>query len=410
VFPVQTAPAVAECARYEEPISMPTQQNTDHIQTTHIGSLPRPHGLLDLMKAKYAGEPYDRARLDTVITRSVADAVRKQVECGIEIVSDGEFSKPGFFTYMRERFEGFEDRPQLKVTKFEREVSAFPDYYAQYFKEAMMGGAIVPVRPMVCTGPVKYKGEVQVAVDIANLKAAAQAVGVPDDHVFLPATAPAGIGSNEYYKTDEEYFHALATELNKEYRAIVAAGILLQVDDPFLSELFVEPGLDDGQKKRRAEIYVEATNAALAGIPADRVRFHTCYGINEGPRIHEAGLADTIEYVLKVDAGSFSFEAANPRHEHEYHLFERVKVPEGKVLCPGVITHASNIVEHPELIAERLIRFARLVGRENVVAGADCGFSSQALYKTEVHPTVVWEKFKAMRQGADLASRTLWRS
>ena len=157
-----------------------------------------------------------------------------------------------------------------------------------------------------------------------------------------------------------------------------------------------------------ARALLEATSVALAGIPADRVRFHTCYGINEGPRIHEASLADTIEYVLKVDAGSFSFEAANPRHEHEYHLFERVKIPEGKVLCPGVITHASNIVEHPEVIAERLIRFAKLVGRENVMAGADCGFSSQALYKTEVHPTVVWQKFKSLRKGADLASKTLW--
>ena len=314
---------------------MSIQQNTDHIQSTHIGSLPRPHDLLDLMKAKYTGEPYDQARLDAVIARSVADAVREQVGCGIEIISDGEFSKPGFFTYMRERFEGFETRPHPKVIKFEREVSAFPEYYAQYFKEAMMGGAIVPVLPMVCTGPVKYKGEVQVAADIANLKAAAQAAGVPDDRVFLPATAPAGIGSNEYYKTDEEYFHALATELNKEYRAIVAAGFLLQVDDPFLSELFVEPGLDDTQKKRRADIYVEATNAALAGIPPDRVRFHTCYGINEGPRVHEAASGRSIQYVLKVNAGSFSFESANPRHEHEYHLWERVKVPEGKVLMTG---------------------------------------------------------------------------
>jgi 5-methyltetrahydropteroyltriglutamate--homocysteine methyltransferase len=385
------------------------QQNSDHIQTTHIGSLPRPHDLLDLMKAKYAGEPYDEARMDAVIARSVAECVRKQVESGIEIVSDGEFSKPGFFTYMRERFEGFEARPGLKVAKFDKEVSAFPEYYAQYFKEAMMGGALVPVVPLVCIGPVQYKGETQVQADIANVKAAARAAGIADERVFLPASAPAGIGINEHYKTDETYFHALAAELNKEYRAIVEAGLLLQVDDPFLSELFVEPGLDDAEKKRRAHIYIEATNTALAGIPAERVRFHTCYGINEGPRIHEAGLADTIDYVLQVNAGSFSFEAANPRHEHEYHLFERVKVPEGKVLCPGVITHASNIVEHPELIAERLIRYARLVGRENVMAGADCGFSSQALYRTEVHPTVVWEKFKAMRQGADLASKALWR-
>ena len=387
---------------------MALQQNTDHIQTTHIGSLPRPRNLLDLLKAKYSGQPYDETKLNSVLTRSVADCVQKQVECGIEIVTDGEFSKPGFFTYIRERFDGFESRPGQKLTIFQQEISAFPEYYAQYFKEAMMGGAILPIVPVVCTGPVKYKGEAKLLIDIANVKAAAKAVGVPDYHVFLPATAPSGVGINEYYKTEEEYFHALAAELNKEYRAIIAAGILLQVDDPFLPDIFVEPGLDEKQKRQRAQIYVEATNAALNGIPADRVRFHTCYGINEGPRIYESNLPQIIEYVLNVNAGSFSFEAANPRHEHEYHLFEGVKLPNGKVLCPGVITHASNIVEHPQWIAERLIRFANLVGRENVMAGADCGFSSQALYKTEVHPTVVWEKFKAMREGADIASSRLW--
>ena len=388
---------------------MALQQNTHHIQTTHIGSLPRPHSLLDLLKAKYSGQSYDENKLNSVLTQSVADCVRKQVECGIEIVTDGEYSKPGFFTYVRERFDGYESRPNQKLMIFQQEIAAFPEYYAQYFKEAMMGGAILPLVPVACTGPVKYKGEDKLQVDIANVKAAAKAAGVPDHQVFLPATAPAGAGTNEYYKTDEDYFHAVAAELNKEYRAIVAAGILLQVDDPFLSDIFVEPDLDENQKRKRAEIYVEATNAALKGIPAERVRFHTCYGINEGPRIYEANLAQVIDYVLKVNAGSFSFEAANPRHEHEYHLFERVKLPDGKVLCPGVITHASNIVEHPEWIAERLLRFASLVGRENVMAGADCGFSSQALYKTEVHPTVVWAKFKAMREGADIASRRLWK-
>jgi 5-methyltetrahydropteroyltriglutamate--homocysteine methyltransferase len=388
---------------------MALQQNTHHIQTTHIGSLPRPHSLLDLLKAKYSGQSYDENKLNSVLTQSVADCVRKQVECGIEVVTDGEYSKPGFFTYVRERFDGYESRPNQKLMIFQQEIAAFPEYYAQYFKEAMMGGAILPLVPVACTGPVKYKGEDKLQADIANVKAAAKAAGVPDHQVFLPATAPAGAGTNEYYKTDEDYFHAVAAELNKEYRAIVAAGILLQVDDPFLSDIFVEPDLDENQKRKRAEIYVEATNAALKGIPAERVRFHTCYGINEGPRIYEANLAQVIDYVLKVNAGSFSFEAANPRHEHEYHLFERVKLPDGKVLCPGVITHASNIVEHPEWIAERLMRFANLVGRENVMAGADCGFSSQALYRTEVHPTVVWEKFKAMREGADIASKRLWR-
>jgi len=384
------------------------QQNTDRIQTTHIGSLPRPHVLLDAMKAKYSGQNYDDKAYRAALRDAVATAVREQVNCGIDIVTDGEFSKPGFFTYIRERLEGFEPRPGTKRQAFQREVDAFPEYYEQYFNRAMMGGAVVAMPPLVCVGPVKYRGEKLVAADIDNVKAAAAAAGVANEHVFLPATAPSGVGKNEYYSSDEEYFHALAVELAKEYRAIADAGILVQIDDPSLSELFSEPGLDDAQIKRRAAIYVEAVNAGLQGIPAERVRFHTCYGINEGPRIHEAALKDVIGYVLKINAGSYSFEAANPRHEHEYHLFESVKLPAGKVLVPGVVTHASNIVEHPELIAERIIRYARLVGRENVIAGADCGFSSQAMYETEVHSTVVWEKFKAMRAGADLATQQLW--
>jgi 5-methyltetrahydropteroyltriglutamate--homocysteine methyltransferase len=387
---------------------MQLQQNIDRIQTTHIGSLPRPHRLLDAMKAKYSGQPYDEKAYEDALHNAVADVVREQVQSGIDIVTDGEFSKPGFFTYVRERLDGFESRPELKLKLFEQEVAAFPEYYQQYFKQAMMGGAIVSLAPVVCVGPVKYRGEKLVQADITNVKAAAEAAGVANEHVFLPATAPSGVGMNEYYKTDEDYFHALAAELSKEYRAIVDAGILVQIDDPFLPDIFFEVGLDDAQKKRRAQIYVEAINNALKGIPPEYVRFHTCYGINEGPRIYEASLADIIGYVLQINAGSYSFEAANPRHEHEYHLFESVKVPEGKVLVPGVITHASNIVEHPELIAERIIRFARLVGRENVIAGADCGFSSQAMYTTEVHPTVVWAKFKAMRQGADIATEQLW--
>jgi 5-methyltetrahydropteroyltriglutamate--homocysteine methyltransferase len=388
---------------------MSGQQNTDRIQTTHIGSLPRPHDLLDIMKAKLNKQPYDESKFQTTLSKAVADTVKRQVECGIDIVTDGEFSKPGFFTYIQQRLEGYETRPNQKLILFQQEVEAFPEYYAEYFKTAMSGGALIPITPVVCVGPVKYRGEKLLQIDIDNVKAAAKAAGIPANHVFLPATAPSGVGINEYYKSNEEYFQALAGELNKEYRAIVAAGLLVQVDDPFLPDIFFEPGLDDAQKKRRAQIYVEATNRALGGISPDMVRFHTCYGINEGPRLYEAALSDIIEYVLKIKAGSYSFEGANPRHEHEYHLFEKVKVPEGKVLCPGVITHASNIVEHPELIAERIVRFAKLVGRENVMAGADCGFSSQALYRTEVHNTVVWEKFKALRQGADLATKLLWK-
>ncbi|HUO99143.1 MAG TPA: hypothetical protein VMU01_10765, partial [Rhizomicrobium sp.] len=312
-----------------------TQQNTDRIQITHIGSLPRPHDLLDQIKAKYTGQSYDQSRFDAVLARSVADLVKKQAECGIDYVTDGEFSKPGFFSYIQARLEGFEPRPNQKFALFEAEVAAFPEYYEQYFKEAMLGGAAVKMVPMVCVGPVKYRGESLLKADIANLKAAAKAAGIADDHIFLPATAPSGVGKNEYYKTDEEYFHALAAELAKEYRAIADAGLLVQIDDPFLPDIFVDPHLDGKQMKRRAEIYVEATNAGLKGIPQEQVRFHTCYGINEGPRIHEAALADIIRYVLKVKAGQFSFEGANPRHEHEYHLFEHVKVPDGRVVCPG---------------------------------------------------------------------------
>jgi 5-methyltetrahydropteroyltriglutamate--homocysteine methyltransferase len=385
-----------------------SQQNTDHIQITHIGSLPRPHDLLDQIKAKYTGQPYDRASFDNALARSVQESVRQQAACGIDYVTDGEFSKPGFFSYIQARLEGFEPR-QERFPLFEKEIAAFPEYYEEYFKAAMLGGAAVPMVPMVCVGPVKYKGEELLRTDIANVKVAAEMAGVPLDHVFLPATAPSGVGRNEYYKTDEEFFHALAAALGTEYRAIADAGLIVQIDDPFLPDIFVDPHLDEKQMKRRAEIYVEATNAAIKGIPPEQIRFHTCYGINEGPRIYEAALADIIRYVLKVKAGQFSFECANPRHEHEYHLFEHIKVPDGRVVCPGVITHASNIVEHPLLIAERLMRFAKLVGRENVMAGADCGFSSQALYHTEVHPTVVWEKFKAMREGADIASKELWK-
>ena len=377
---------------------MSVQQNTDRILTTHVGSLPRPKALLDLMKANADREGPLRA--------AVKECVQRQADCGIDIITDGEQSKPGFFTYVRERLGGFEGRPDQRSDKFQAEVDAFPEYYEQYFKQAMLGGAVVPIVPLVCTGPVKYRGDAALKRDIDNLKAAA--AGVTHHAVFMPSVAPSGVGTNEYYSSDEEFFYAVGAALRTEYKAIADAGFLLQIDDPFLSENFADPKLDQSQRRARATIYVEAINESLRGIPPERVRLHTCYGINEGPRIHEAALAEVVGHMLKVNAGAYSFEAANPRHEHEYHLWETVKLPEGKVLIPGVITHASNIVEHPELIAERLMRFTRLVGRENVLAGADCGFSSQATYNTEVHPTVIWAKFEALREGARLASKLLW--
>jgi 5-methyltetrahydropteroyltriglutamate--homocysteine methyltransferase len=363
-----------------------------------VGSLARPHELLDLMKGGIKGTSFDSR-----VRAAVAECVRKQVETGIDVVSDGEQSKAGFFMYVAERLEGFEARPGMKRKFFPAEVAAFPEYYEKYFGQAMLGGTVAPVVPMVCTGPVRYCGEKVLRRDLENLRLAAKG-----REAFMPSIAPSGVGSNEHYKTEEEYFHAVGAALRAEYQAIVDAGFLLQVDDPFLSELFADPDYDAKGKRRRAAMYVEAVNESLRGIPEEKVRFHTCYGINEGPRIHEAGLKDVVASMLRVKAGQYSFEAANPRHEHEYHLWETVKLAAGKKLIPGVITHASNIVEHPELIAERLARYAKLVGRDNVIAGADCGFSSQATYNPEVHPKVVWAKFEAMREGARLASAKLW--
>jgi 5-methyltetrahydropteroyltriglutamate--homocysteine methyltransferase len=385
---------------------MTLQQSTDRILTTHVGSLPRPKPLLDLMKARATGGAYDAAAYDAAVREAVRDCVRRQAEAGIDVVTDGEQSKTGFFAYVRERLEGFAAAPGPRPTMFAAEVEAFPEYYEEYFKQAMMGGAAVPPASLVCRGPVRYVGLAALERDIANLKAAA--AGVPHRAAFMPAVAPSGVGAPGYYGTEEEFFHAVGAALATEYRAIVAAGLILQIDDPFLSEVFADPALSPPERERRASIYVEAVNASLAGIAPEQVRYHTCYGINEGPRIHEADLAQVVGHMLKVNAGAYSFEAANARHEHEYHLWETVKLPEGKVLIPGVITHASNIVEHPELIAERLVRYAERVGRENVAAGADCGFSSQATYRTEVHPTVIWAKFQAMRQGARLATKKLW--
>ncbi|HXP88600.1 MAG TPA: cobalamin-independent methionine synthase II family protein [Bryobacteraceae bacterium] len=385
---------------------MALQQNTSRILTTHVGSLPRPRSWLDLMKAQISGAPCDRRQYEQQLREVVGACVAKQAECGIDILTDGEQSKPGFFTYTSERLEGFEPRPDYPRPRYHAEVSAFPEYYEQYFKEAMFGGAIAPMLPMVCTGPVRYVGQAALQRDIANLKTAAS--GVPHHAVFMPSVAPSGVGANEYYRTEEEFLHAVGAALRTEYQAIADAGFLLQIDDPFLTDVFGDAALGAKQREARASMYVEAINASLRGIPPEQVRYHTCYGINEGPRIHEAALADVVGHMLQVNAGAYSFEAGNPRHEHEYHLWEAVKLPEGKVLIPGVITHASNIVEHPELIAERLLRYAKLVGRENVIAGADCGFSSQATYRTEVHPTVVWAKFEALRDGARLASTRLW--
>ncbi len=383
--------------------------STDRILTTHCGSLPRPPELLDLMKARANGQPVDPATYEATLRAAVADRVRQQVECGIDVVTDGEQSKVGFYAYVSERLTGFEARPGDRFTHFSAEVQAFPEFYEQYFGRSVLGGNVVRLQPLVCVGPVEYVGQAALQRDIDNLKAAVAGRDVAE--VFMPAIAPSGVGRghNEYYRSEEEFVFAVAEAMNTEYRAIVDAGFVLQIDDPFLTEICSFAPLSPEERRKKAQMYVEAINHGLRGIPAERVRFHTCYGINQGPRVHDAPLADLVDLLFQINAQAYSFEAANARHEHEYHLWERVRLPEGKLLIPGVITHCSNIVEHPELIAERLVRFAERVGRERVLAGADCGFSSQATYQPEVHPTVVWAKFRALAEGARLASQHLWR-
>ena len=382
--------------------------DSGRILTTHVGSLPRPHDLLDMMKYRLTGEgePVDDAAFEARLSEAVSDCVKRQAACGLDIVADGEISKPGFFVYIEERVDGFEPRPDVKLPFFEAETAAFPEYYEEYFAKAMFGGNVAPVVPMFCVGPVTYTGHQALQRDLNNLRNAVDAAGC--ESAFVPATAPSGVGHNDYYKSEEEYFEAVGEAMRVEYQAIVEAGFDLQVDDPFLSDIFGNPALDQKQRQRKADMYVEGVNHALRGMPEEKIRYHTCYGINEGPRIHEAPLAEVIGHILQVNASVYSFEAANPRHEHDYHVFEETKLPDGKAIMPGIVTHASNIVEHPELIAEWLVRFAGLVGRENVIAGADCGFSSQACYKTEVHPTVIWAKFEAMAEGARIASGKLW--
>jgi 5-methyltetrahydropteroyltriglutamate--homocysteine methyltransferase len=386
------------------------QQSTHRILTTHCGSLARPTELLDVMKAKVNGEPYDPDKYATTLRRSVADIVSKQAECGIDIVSDGEQSKPGFYTYVRERLTGFEkkDAPKAAWTQWSGEVAMFPEYYEQYFSRRMMGGSITPRAPLVCTGAIAYRGQEAIRKDIENLKTAL--VGLNVEEAFMPAVAPTGVGRNQFYRSEEEYLSAVGDALREEYRAIVDAGLILQVDDPWLTEVHSQdPNLSPAERRKIAEVSVAALNHAIRGIPAEKIRFHTCYGINEGPRIQDAPLKEIVDLILKVNAGAYAFEAANARHEHEYRVWEDFKLPEGKILIPGVITHCSNIVEHPELIAERIIRFAKLVGRERVIAGSDCGFSSQATYNPEVHSKIVWAKFQAMTEGTKLASQQLWR-
>jgi 5-methyltetrahydropteroyltriglutamate--homocysteine methyltransferase len=387
------------------------RQSTERILTTHVGSLPRPPDLLAMIQAKELGGPFDAEACAGRVRSAVAEVVKRQAEAGIDIVADGEMGRFGFIPYVNERLTGLEARPNPGgegTWARSREHQAFPEYYASAAElPGAAGGA--QRNQWVCTGPIAYKGQQALARDIGNLKAALVQTGSAE--AFMPAVSPAqlaGWNKNEYYKSDEEFRVAIADALRVEYRAIVNAGIVLQIDDPQLASHYTtHPELDIAQCRNWASSTVELLNHALAGIPPERVRYHTCYGINMGPRVHDMELKHIVDIMLRINAGAYSFEAGNPRHEHEWRVWEDAKLPEAKILIPGVITHGSNFVEHPEAIAQRIGRFAQVVGRERVIAGADCGFASFAT-TCEVHPSVVWTKLAALSEGARLATKELW--
>jgi 5-methyltetrahydropteroyltriglutamate--homocysteine methyltransferase len=382
------------------------KHSMDRILTTHVGSLPRPPDLLDLLQA---GDADALARGDNAgrLRSAVHEIVQRQVDLGIDVIDDGEYGKPSFVSYINERLGGYEidtrtgPRNQWATS---REGLSFPEFYAQTHAASMH-------THMICTGPITYKGHTQLKRDIDNLKAALDGVAIED--VFMPAISPSNIEDwqkNAYYKSPEDYIFAIADAMHEEYKAIVDAGFLVQIDDPRLVTYYIlHPEASIADCRRWAEMRVEALNHALRDIPPEKIRFHTCYGINMGPRIHDMELKDIVDIILKIRAGAYSFEAANPRHEHEWKVWKNIKLPDGKILIPGVISHSTILVEHPELVAERIVRYAEIVGRENVVAGSDCGFATFAGSK-EVHPSIVWAKFKALRDGARIASKQLWRN
>jgi 5-methyltetrahydropteroyltriglutamate--homocysteine methyltransferase len=387
------------------------KRSTDRILTTHVGSIARPPDLLEMLRAQANGEPVDGAKFAARAKQAVADVVARQAEIGIDVVADGEQSKPGFQTYVGERLTGFETKMGGEAPGSwagTRERLSFPEYYAD--QQQYQGVPLNPAVTITCTGPITYRGQAAVATDIANLKQALEGKRVTE--AFMTSISVNNVEAqrgNAYYKSEEEYLQAIADAMREEYRTIVEAGFILQVDDPRFSTLYNNrPDLSLEDVRRWMQQRAEMVNYALKGIDPEVVRFHTCYSIDMGPRVHDMPLKDLVDIMLSIDAGAYSFEASNPRHDHEYHVWEQVKLPDGKVLIPGVISHTTNLVEHPELVAERIVRYAKIVGRENVIAGADCGFAATARTRQDIHPTVAWVKFQALVEGAALASKELW--
>ena len=375
-------------------------RSLDRILTTHVGSLIRPPALLEPAEAS-TGERDARLR------RAVDEVVLHQVETGLDIVNDGEFGKSSWAAYILERISGFEIRPEQPVPL--RWLGSDRERFAEFFAKELGPRAIDGMPTEACVGPIEYRGGAEIERDIENLRRAAALAGARE--VFMTAVAPASTaynGVDEYYGNERDFVFAIADALRHEYRAIHDAGFVLQVDDAVLANMYDDlVRREPARYVEWAELRIEALNYALTGIPEERVRYHVCFGSWHVPHVADAPLEAIIDLVLEVKAGAYSIEAANPRHEHEWRVWRDRRLPDGKILIPGVVTHHTTTVEHPRLVADRIVRYAELVGRENVIAGTDCGFA-QNDFVARVHPSVMWAKLEALVAGAALASDELW--
>jgi 5-methyltetrahydropteroyltriglutamate--homocysteine methyltransferase len=386
------------------------KRSTDRILTTHVGSLIRPQPLQAFLRAKQAGKTFDRETYEQCLTESVAAIVRRQAEVGIDVVSDGEFGKSiSWSQYALERLSGFERRPiGPGANPFQR--GADRARFAEFYAELDARETVATSTDAVCIGPIAYTGQAELGRDIENFKAALE--GVEVEEAFLPVAAPASVipdRKNEYYRNDEECLIAIATAMRTEYKMIVDAGFVVQLDDARAAVSYdrMVPPASFADYRKWLALHVEVLNQAIEGLPADRMRYHVCWGSWPGPHTTDVPLKDIVDLILKVKVGAYVIEGANPRHAHEWKVWEEVKLPDDKALVPGVISHATNVVEHPELVAERIIRYAKRVGRENVLAGTDCGFAQGPFYR-RVHPSIMWAKLEALAEGARLASKELW--
>ena len=387
------------------------KRSTDRILTTHVGSLIRPDALQEFLRAKQDGKPYDEKSYQKCLTDSVADVVREQNRAGIDVVSDGEFGKSiSWSQYALERLSGFERRPikQGAANPFKR--GADRTRFSEFYAELDAKETVSTTTEAICVGPIKYTGQVELQRDIRNLKAALNTVKA--EEAFLPVAAPASVipdRKNEYYKNDDDLQAAIAEAMRTEYRIIIDSGFLLQLDDARSAVTFdrMVPPASFADYRNWLTRQVEILKHAIEGLPADRIRYHVCWGSWPGPHTSDVPLKDIVDLILKVKVGAYVIEGANPRHEHEWQVWKSAKLGSGQVLVPGVISHATNVVEHPELVAERIVRLAKIVGRENIIAGTDCGFAQGPFYR-RVHPSVMWAKLETLSEGARLASKELW--